>query len=103
VTLATPVAVASAELARFGWDSEVELVTFTRADALRIQRRYAAGTLSAEAVAQWAEAVEGRDDIGREVGFAEPLTEFLFELATPEVAGPLTPELLARWTTVFGG
>jgi hypothetical protein len=99
VTLAAPVESARAELAGFGWDSDDELVPLTRADALRVLRRYADGTLSADAVAGWAEVIEARDDVGREPGFEQPLNDFLFELANPELAGPLTPE---RWIQVFG-
>lgn len=34
-----------AELARFGWDSEEELHTLTRADALRLLRHYRRGEI----------------------------------------------------------
>ncbi|HEY0806159.1 MAG TPA: hypothetical protein VGD84_13880 [Pseudonocardiaceae bacterium] len=103
ITRRVPVAEASAALARFGWDSDDELVTLTRADVLRVLRDYAGGRLTAEDIARWAEALEGREDVGREAGFDEPLTEFLFEAATPEVAGPLTPESAQRWAALLGG
>ena len=75
--------------------------TGARADALRVLRGYTNGTLSSEDVQRWAEALEGREDLGREAGFEEPLTEFLFEIATPELAGPLTPELAQHWMTTL--
>lgn len=102
IALRVPPAQASAALARFGWDSEDELVTLTRADVLRVLRDYAAGRLTAQDVTRWAEALEGRDDVGREAGYEEPLTEFLYEAATPEVAGALTPEFAQRWIALFG-
>jgi hypothetical protein len=95
VTLESP----RAELAGFAWDSE-ELVSLTRADALRVLRRYVDGTLSLVAVTRWAEAIEVRDDIGREAGFEQPLNDFLFELANPELDGPLAPE---RWMKTLTG
>jgi hypothetical protein len=98
VIFATPVESARAELAGFGWDSDDELVSLTRADALRVLRRYADGTLSADTVAEWAETIEGRDDVGREPGFEQQLNDFLFEFANPDLAGPLTPE---RWIQAF--
>jgi hypothetical protein len=103
VELRTPIDDAAAVLARFGWDSEDEPVTLTRADALRVLRGYLNGRLTNEDVRRWAEALEGREDLGRETGFEKLLTEFLFELATPELAGPLTPELAQHWTAVFSG
>lgn len=96
-----PVPEAIAALARFPWDSDTELVALTRADAVRVLQDYLAGTLTAEDAQQWADALEVRDDVGREPGFADELTEFLFEMATPEVAGPLTPELATQWVQAF--
>ena len=102
ITLRVPVADATAALARFGWDSDDELVTLTRADVVRVLRGYTDGALTVDDVHAWAEALEGRDDVGREAGFADALTEFLFEAATPELAGPLSPDAARRWTTRFG-
>ena len=103
VELRKSIGEAAAALASFGWDSEDELVTLTCVDALRVLRGYSNGTLTGEDVQRWAEVLEGRDDLGREAGFEESLTDFLFELATPEVAGCLTPELAHRWTTTLSG
>lgn len=96
VALTMPVAEAAAALAGFGWDSS-ELVVLTRADAARVLRRFLDGRLGADEVARWADVLEGRDDVGRENGFGDALNEFLFEMATPEVAGPLTEAVANRW------
>jgi hypothetical protein len=96
-----PVPKAIAALARFKWDSDSELVNLTRADAVRALQDYLSGKVTAEDVHQWADALEVRDDIGREPGFEDELTEFLFEIATPEVAGTLTPELAKQWVQTF--
>jgi hypothetical protein len=95
--LRVPVNMATGALARFGWDSEQELVTLTRADATRTLTRYLTGELSADDVEQWADALEVREDVGREPGFGDELTELLFQLATPEVAGKITPETAKHW------
>lgn len=100
VTLAVPVAEAAGALGGFGWDSD-ELVVLTRADAARVLRRFLDGRLGADEVARWADVLEGRDDVGREDGFGARLNEFLFEMATPEVAGPLTEEVAHRWLGSF--
>lgn len=71
--------------------------TFTRADALRLLRRYQRHELTAEDCQLWAEALEGRDDVGLEDGFEDMLEQFLFELATPELNKPLTARSAASW------
>lgn len=84
-------------LRAFGWDSDEELVVLTRADAIGVLRRFQAGGFSAEDVEQWADAIEGRDDIGFEPHAQSLLGELLFELANPALTEPLTPELAAAW------
>ncbi|WP_326948645.1 hypothetical protein OG439_07610 [Amycolatopsis sp. NBC_01307] len=98
-----PVRDAVAVLAGYKWDSDVELVNLTRADATRVLRGYLSGALTAEEAQRWAEALEVRDDVGREQGFEDELTEFVFEMATPEVAGALTSQRAQQWLNAFGG
>lgn len=88
---------AVARLATFPWDSDTELVTLTRTDALRVLQRYRGNALTAAECRHWAESLEGRDDLGLDAGFEDPLKEFLFEIASPELTEPLTDELAARW------
>jgi hypothetical protein len=85
----------STEIATFGWDSEEEFVSVERADVTRILDDYTAGRRSASDVRAWAEAIEGRDDIGF-VGADEVLLrDAIFELANPKLSYALTP-LLAK-------
>lgn len=101
VELRVPVERAVADLASFGWDCDEELHTFTRADARRLLQRYRRGELTAEECCLWAETLEARDDLGLEQSSEDTLKEFLFELATPELAGPLTPESAAWWEQIL--
>jgi hypothetical protein len=76
-------------LKRLAWDSEVPLVTLEQRHLASVLRRYRDGNLSGEAVEIWANAIEGRDDIGY-----EPDTiagRLLFELANPRLTARLTP------------
>lgn len=88
---------AIAAVNRFPWDSEVELVSLTRADAARVLDAFRSGTLTAGECAAWANAVEGRDDVGLESGAEDVLREFLFELSTPEVTRALTQATARDW------
>lgn len=97
VQLRTPVRTAADRLKSFPWDSDVHVVVLTRADARRLLDSYVRGELTASAVEAWANAVEGRDDIGFELGFEGLLKQFLFDLATPELATPLTHGTATDW------
>lgn len=89
----------AAQLAVFGWDSDTELVSLNRSDALAIMERYLCDETSAGAVREWADAVEGREDIGYERGAEEVLGDLVFELANPEITRALTREVALNWTS----
>lgn len=79
--------VATEGLAAFHWDSQLELVIFTRAHLRCALLRFLKCELSAAEVAAWAEAIECREDIGDE---HQSLVDVIYELATPECEGELT-------------
>ena len=85
------------ELAGFPWDSEEELETLRPPQVIGILRRYASGTLGAGEVEKWANAVEGRDDIGFEANHRALLQEVIFTLANPALQGALSETLAAQW------
>jgi hypothetical protein len=100
IRLRRPVAVAAAELRSFPWDSE-ELVTLTRADALRVVDTFLAGEMSRQDCETWADALEVRDDVGLESAFRTELRQFLFEVANPALEGRLTTETAAEWRALL--
>jgi hypothetical protein len=97
VALAGPVHPLEDELRGYGWDSEVELVVLTAADALSVLDRFARGDITAEECAGWADALVGRDGVGFEPAFEDTLKNLLFEICVPEINGPLTRDSAARW------
>ncbi|HTF53221.1 MAG TPA: hypothetical protein VK735_37730 [Pseudonocardia sp.] len=97
IELRVPVKQAATALAQYPWDSDEELDVLTRADALRLLSRYKRQELTPVEVQHWAEALEGRDDLGLEHMSEDLLKEFLFQIATPELADRLTPEVATRW------
>jgi hypothetical protein len=99
--LRQPVEQAAAALADFPWDSDEELVELTRSDAVRLLNAYADHVLSADDCRRWAEALEGRDDVGLQAGAEDALKDLLFELSTPEITEPLTPQRARHWQTVL--
>jgi hypothetical protein len=97
VTLRTPIAEAAARLRDFPWDSEIEYVTLSRLDAERVLDAVIEDRLDAPAVCAWANAIEGRDDIGFDADHEDELKEFVFAMANPEINGRLSPEVASRW------
>ena len=89
VRLRRPLDEAIAGLRRFPWDSDEELVELEPADLRRVLDRYLAGDLSAEQLEDWANAVEGRDDIGFR---PRDVIDLIAELANPTLFRPLTQE-----------
>jgi hypothetical protein len=88
--LSAPLPEAIQALRPFGWDSEQEIALLTRAQMTAILQRYLQSQLSASDVEGWANAIEGREDIGFEPGYGDMLRAALFALANPELTQPLT-------------
>jgi hypothetical protein len=45
----------------------------------------------------WTQELHMREDIDIESGHEDLLTQFLFEMSTPELFEPITRELCSRW------
>jgi hypothetical protein len=102
IQIRRPISEAMETLLGFAWDSEEELVTLRRGDALMILNNFESGNLSAVECSEWAEALEGREDISLESGFEDLIKDFLFELSAPEINGPLTVDSSALWKERIG-
>ncbi len=82
-----PIGASISRLATFPWDSDFELVQLQRADIEHLLSLYRQGDVLAPEVEAWANAIEGRDD----VGITDALTgELLHELANPLLTQPLS-------------
>jgi hypothetical protein len=75
----------------FPFDVDQPLVTLTCAHIDSILERYLRGTLCANDVQRWADAVEGRDDIQYSEAQEGEIADVLFRLSSPEINGPLSP------------
>jgi hypothetical protein len=97
IQIRRPISEATEVLLRFPWDSEEELATLRRGDILTILNYFESGKLSAAECGEWAEALEGREDISLESGFEDLIKDFLFEVSAPEINGPLTANGSILW------
>lgn len=57
------------ELKEYPWDCDKELVTITKAHICTVLAAFREKRLTAEQVRDWANRIEGRDDIGYELGW----------------------------------
>lgn len=84
-------------LAHVDWDADRPLVELSRRGMLDVLRAAAAGRVPASYVEEWADLIEGREDIGREPGSEAVLNEALFELANPTLSGTTIEQLVRKW------
>jgi hypothetical protein len=92
--LAEPTEAAEIEraLAAHGWDAEEALVVLGVDELRRVLDAVADGSLRPDQARSWAEAIEGRDDVGRPPATRAAVNDLLHILANPELEGPLDRE-----------
>ena len=92
VALDRPLDTVLVELAEVPWDSGEDHVTLQPDHVIEMLSRFQSGRLGAEDVEKWANAIEGRDDIGFADESGALLKATIFDLANPELQGTLTNE-----------
>jgi hypothetical protein len=85
------------EFARFSWDADEALVTLTTRHVVGMLHRFVRGEVSAKTVEDWANAIEGRDDIAIGESASGILAEAMFALANPALEGALDLASGKRW------
>ncbi len=83
------ISVIKSDLAKIGFDSELELVTITQNTIANILNRVVDKEISYDLLEEWANLIECREDIGYE---DEILQEIIFELANPCLYGEIDEE-----------
>jgi hypothetical protein len=89
-------------LKQFPWDSEQELVTLKPVHIRAVLLRYLAQEITAQQVEDWANAIEGREDIAFEEAFESILGECIHQLANPLLTKPLTKDLAEELLRLLG-
>lgn len=100
---AQPLSEIVSPLNTFGWDSDSALVILDRQQVASVLRRYLSGELSPSDVENWANAIEGREDVGYESGFEEVIDKVIYELANPLLTRPLSNDSGREWLTQLSG
>ncbi|MFE7131751.1 hypothetical protein ACFVIM_12885 [Streptomyces sp. NPDC057638] len=78
------------------------LVDFDRSDVSSILRRCIAGELDVHQLPRWAQAVHMLESLEIADGELDLLTQFLFEVSSPELFEPVTVEVCRRWLDRMG-
>ena len=86
------------ELRGFSWDSDEELLQLEASHLIQVLRGYVDGAASAEEVEAWANAIEGREDIG----YQGKVLEAVHVLANPVLEGELTRDLASKLIQQLG-
>lgn len=74
-------------------------MTLTPDHVIRMLERFLSGELTSGDLERWANAIEGRDDIGLDTDAADALKDVIFELANPTLQGATTEESARAWVT----
>ena len=86
INFAKDMSAIKSDLAKIGFDSELELVTITQNTIANILNRVVDKEISYDLLEEWANLIECREDIGYE---DEILQEIIFELANPCLYGEI--------------
>jgi hypothetical protein len=78
------------ELSHYSWDYDGAPALLDKPAVKDILTRYVAGELGQEAVHEWADFIELRDDIDYPENEEDLLAKILHELANPQIEGELT-------------
>jgi hypothetical protein len=97
IYLRVPVRHAVKVLSTFGWDSPNELVMLTPSVALSALEGFEQGKINKTELMEWAEAIEGREDVGFDPSSKALLKKFIFNIANPELTEELSTELAQSW------
>jgi len=92
VTFSQPLEVLAQALKQFKWDYESEPVIIEPFHLVSVLNRFLSHQLEAQQIENWANLIECREDLDYESANQEQLEQVIYELANPEIEGPLTIE-----------
>lgn len=77
------------QLMKYEWDSE-PLVILKKDDLKLILKKYVEGLISNNALEEWANIIESREDVGYTPSESRLIKEIIFILANPDISMKLT-------------
>ncbi len=83
------------ELQHYPWDSVQPQVMLTRSRIIQVLERFLSDEFDATTLEEWANLIEGREDIASELGHENAINEAIFQLANPLLTVELTQQNVA--------
>jgi hypothetical protein len=77
-------------LKEISWDTDEVPLEFEAAHLINVLHGYLAGRLTAKNVEDWANLIEGREDLEYEAAFSEKIKQCIYVLANPYLVAPLS-------------
>ncbi len=90
LTFSTPLKKAMTQLSMTDWDYDGIGVELTKKHIAMALRRYIQGELSESDIENWANQIEGREDVRFAFGHEQEVEDLIFELANPTLTYPLS-------------
>jgi hypothetical protein len=87
IKLNEPLAAIEADVSQLPWDDQSSSVVLTKEDVRSVLERYMSTALSPREVEQWANLLEGREDVTME----QSVRDVIYQLANPILEGELSP------------
>jgi hypothetical protein len=84
-------------LKTFPWDNGEAPITLKKDHLIYILDRYLDNSLSVTEIENWANAIEGREDLTYETDSENLINDIIFDLANPTLNEPISPELATRY------
>ena len=92
-----PLALTLSALKEFRWDCDEPLVKLDASSVRSVLQRYLSGSLTADDIEVWADAIECREDID-----ASDFRDIIFYLANPLITSPISPNVVQTLLTEIG-
>jgi len=89
------------EIKTLPWDSEEEVIILKKDHLFKILEKFTNQQLDSDELSEWANLIEGREDIGFEEKDEEILKKIIFEMANPEINEPITVSVVMRWASAL--
>ena len=89
VNFSRPLGELQRQLSGFDWDFEGAPIVLNLNHIVQVLWRYLSGELTASMVEQWANMLEGREDISFDNKYEKWITATIYELANPVLTAPL--------------
>lgn len=100
INLDLPLQEIRCQLSALPWDSDEE-IPLTKSAAKSVLERYISDRISLEILVEWANLIEGRDDICFDPSCSQDLKQFVFDLANPDLQGSLDKDKARGWLSKF--